>query len=208
MGFYANQLNSLYFQLPFILVMVTLFYNLFYLLFKYRVSLYLRKYSLLGIIFFMLLDGNFEQFGFYIFGELNYFFSIDFTHKLANLGILFILFILIIFSVGGLLYLKFHYKKLVNYFIQYYGPKTASLIFESGERMLFPLVFGCIHALLINKLLIQTISLAFLELCYLVVKIISFSQNLALKKMKVSLAFVGSGLRIIFIITFYVYNVT
>lgn len=65
---------------------------------------------------------------------------------MANVAIVFMLFLIIVFSVGGLLFLKFHYKKLIKYFVEYYGLSTAALFFESCERMIFPLLLGCVHA--------------------------------------------------------------
>ena len=72
--------------------------------------------------------------------------------------------------------------------------------------MLFPMFFGCVHALLCDNLLLQSLCLAVLELLYLLLRVVGFSQRLAQKKMKVTLAFVGSALRILFIFSFYVYD--
>jgi hypothetical protein len=72
--------------------------------------------------------------------------------------------------------------------------------------MIFPMIFGCLHALLISDLLTQTILLTSFEIAYLLLRIISFYKKKASKKMKISLAFMSSALRIIFINTFYLYN--
>jgi len=98
-----------------------IFYQIFEMLFKYRISVFFRKYSFYAIIFFMVFEGNVEQFAFDIFCELKLFMSINFTHKVANVVILLILFVIIIFSVSSLLWMKFHYKKLVKYFVEYYS---------------------------------------------------------------------------------------
>jgi len=128
-GFFANHLDFIYFQVPFSFLLISTFYLAFHLLFTYRISIVLRKYSLLATVLFVLFEGNVEEFAFYLFSELKYFFSINFTHKIANVVILYILFLMIIFSVAGLMWLKFHYNKLVKYFVEYYGCKLIGVVF-------------------------------------------------------------------------------
>jgi len=117
--------------MPFTLLNIYLFYQIFELLFRYKISIFFRKYSLFAIIFFAAFEGNIEQFAFDIFMEFKYFFSASFIHKIANVVILLILFVMLIFSVSSLLWLKFHYKKLVKYFLDLYGQDITSILFES-----------------------------------------------------------------------------
>ena len=111
-----------------------------------------------------------------------------------------------IFSVGGLLFFTFHYRKLVKYFLEdsKEGNMEAVLI-ESLERAIFPLVFGCVHALFIDNLALQTILLAGIELCYFLVKLCTLRSVTPRYKFKTSMFLVTSLLRLIFIFTFYLY---
>lgn len=68
MGFYANNLDFFYYELPFVLLIHLIFALLFKLLFNYRVSLLLRKYSFYGTMLFIVYEGNVEIFSFYFFG--------------------------------------------------------------------------------------------------------------------------------------------
>lgn len=68
-GFYANNLDFFFFELPFILAIHFLLNIIFKILFNYRVSLILRKYSLYGTLLFIIYEGNVEHFAFYFFAE-------------------------------------------------------------------------------------------------------------------------------------------
>ena len=89
----------------------------FRLLFNYRLSKYIRKYSFSGMLLLIIYEGNVEQFSFYFFNECKTLFSLNFSHKLANVALIFFFFFLIVFCVGGLLWFTFNYRKLVKYFL-------------------------------------------------------------------------------------------
>lgn len=90
---------------------------IFKLLFNYRVSLLLRKYSFYGTLLFIIYEGNVESFAFFFFAECRNLFSVDFVHKLANVFMVYFFFLLIIFVIGGMLWFTYHYKKLTKYFV-------------------------------------------------------------------------------------------
>ena len=91
---------------------------LFKMLFNYRISKYIRKYSFYGILLLIVYEGNIEQFSFYFFSECRNLFSRTWAHKMSRVLMLYFFFFLIIFAVGGLVWFKFHYKKLVKYFME------------------------------------------------------------------------------------------
>jgi hypothetical protein len=67
---------------------------------------------------------------------------------------------MIAFSVVGLFFFLYIYRKLAKYFLE--GSKGVSMeavILESLERAVFPLLFGCLHAVLIDDLTVQTLVL-------------------------------------------------
>ena len=82
---------------------------------------------------------------------------------MANVAIIFFFFFLIVFCVGGFLWFLINYRKLVKYFLEdsQYTNMTA-ITLESLERAVYPLLFGAIHAILIDNLAHQTITLGVL----------------------------------------------
>lgn len=81
-------------------------------------------------------------------------------------------FLLIVFVIGGMLWFRFHYRKLTKYFVEDFEVSVFSIVLESFERSIFPLLFGSIHILLMDDLKLQTILLLILEISYLSVRII------------------------------------
>ena len=116
-GFFANNLDFFFFELPLALLIYMVLVMVFKLLFNYRLSKYIRKYSFSGMLLFIIYEGNVEQFSFYFFNECRTLFSLNFSHKLANVALIFFFFFLIVFCVGGLLWFTFNYRKLVKYFL-------------------------------------------------------------------------------------------
>jgi hypothetical protein len=66
-GFFANNLDFFFYELPGIIIAYILLSLIFRALFNYRVSKYLRKYSFYGTMLFVIYEGNIEQFSFYFF---------------------------------------------------------------------------------------------------------------------------------------------
>ena len=63
----------------------------------------------------------------------------NFSHKIANVLMIYFFFMLVLFSVEGLLFCLFHLSKLVKYFIE--DSKTVSIkaiVIESLERSVYP----------------------------------------------------------------------
>ena len=119
---------------------------------------------------------------------------------------LYFFFILMVFGVGGLVWFTFHYRKLVKYFLE--DSKISNLkavSFEALERAIYPLIFGSLHALLIDHLLIQTIVLGIIESCYFSAKIYTLKSVIPRHKFKITLLMIASLLRIGFILTFYLF---
>ena len=117
-GFFANNLEFFFFELPGIILIYIVLALLFRLIFHYEVSKFIRKYSLYGLILLVIFEGNVEQFSFYFFSECRNLFSINFKHKLMRVFMLLFFWVLLVFTVGGLVWFKFHYKKLLKYFME------------------------------------------------------------------------------------------
>ena len=118
LGFFANNLDFFFYELPMSLVVLLVLLLVFKLLFNHRVSRYFRKYAFAGVFLFVLYEGNVEQFAFYFFMECRNLFSLNFSHKLVNIMLVYFFALLVLSSVGGLLWFLYHYRKLLKYFLE------------------------------------------------------------------------------------------
>ena len=151
-------------------------------------------------------EGNVELFAFYFFSECSNLFSFNFVHKLSNVFMIYFFFFVIVFSVGGLVWFYFHYKKLVKYFMEdSERVGLQAMLFETLERAVFPLLFGAVHALLLENLFVQSIVLFSLESLYFLTKIFTLSSSTPRYKFKVTMLALTSLIRLAFIYTLYMY---
>ena len=113
---------------------------------------------------------------------------------------------LIIFTIGGLTFFLVHYKKLVKYFMEDCRKVSLlAILLESLEKGVFPLIFGSIHALLLDNLLAQMITLGAVEAAYFFVKLVTLGSGTAKYHFKVVMLSLTSLLRLVLIATFYLY---
>ena len=186
-----------------------LLYGFFRLFFNYRVSKYFRKYAFSGVFLYIMYEGNVEQFAFFFFSECKNLFSANLSHKMANVLMIYFFFLLIVFSIGGLLWFYYHYRKLCKYFLEESKENNMeAVIIESLERSVFPLVFGCVHALFLDNLPLQTGILFAVEALYFTAKCFSLRSKTPDSKFKIVFLTVTSLCRIAFIISFYLYEST
>ena len=132
LGFFANNLDFFFYELPAIIIFYLIFFFSFRILFNYRISKNIRKYAFYGILLPIVYEGNVQQFSFYFFTECMNLFSCNVIHKLANVYMIFFFFLLMVFSVGGLLFFTFNYGKLIKYFLEdskFYNVKAV--VFQS-----------------------------------------------------------------------------
>lgn len=180
---------------------------IFKLLFNYRVSLILRKYSFYGTLLFIIYEGNIESFAFFFFAECQNLFSANFIHKMANVFMIYFFFLLMVFVIGGMLWVTFHYRKLTKYFVEDFTPSISSVVLESMERSIFPLLFGCVHILLKDNRPMQAVVLTAVEICYLAMRVVSLRSLRAERRLKIYLSYCASLMRLIFIGTFYLFDI-
>lgn len=81
-----------------------------------------------------------------------------------------------------------------------------AIIIESLERSVYPLIFGCVHALFLDYLGTQTIILGVVEFCYFMARIYALRSVTSRYKFKVCMFLISSLLRMCFIVTFYLYE--
>jgi hypothetical protein len=205
LGFFVNNLEFFYFELPSILLTYFALSLVFRLLFNFRVSVYFRKYAFYGTFLLILYEGNVEQLSFFFFSECRNLFSSNLSHKFANVIMIYFFFFVVVFSVAGLLFFFYHYRKLVKYFIEDSEKVSIeAVVLESLERSVYPLVFGSVHALFLDSLGLQTIILAVVETAYFLTKLFALRSKTPKSKLKVGLLLMTSLLRLGFIVSFYI----
>lgn len=88
---------------------------LFKLLFRYRISMLFRQYSLLGYVFCVFLDGKIEIMTFYFLSEALLLVSSSFLQKIKVVAIVLAYFLIFTFAVGSMMLFKVIYGKLLKY---------------------------------------------------------------------------------------------
>lgn len=117
-GFWSNNFDFFYYQMPVLLIIYLCLTILFKMLFNYRLSLLFRKYSFYGLLLVIVYEGNMEQFSFYFFLEIQELFGLSIWHKVANAFLVLFFFVAVVFAVGGLIWFKVYYRRLVKYFTE------------------------------------------------------------------------------------------
>ena len=82
------------------------------------------------------------------------------------------------------------------------------IILESLEKTVFPVFFGATHAMLYDHLVCQTIMIGVIELGYALTKIYSLKLTIIDNKFRVLMLFLTSALRIVFIVTLFLFEST
>ena len=109
--------------------------------------------------------------------------------------------------MGGFIFFFYHYRKLVKYFLEdSKETNMTALLLESLERAIFPLLFGCVHALFLSNLFTQTIVLFCVEALYLAARVYALLSIVPIYKFKVAMCLITSLIRLCFIGTFYLYK--
>ncbi len=141
-------LDFLIFNISLTLTFVFLYNRIFYLLFNYPVSIFLRSYSFWLILLDLLIQRNIEFFTFIICRSIQVMVNFNFTTKLFNTLTILLGFILIICVIGSYAFYYFQYRKLGRYFLynMYRFPSSYLLmIICDGIK---PFLKGLVHAML------------------------------------------------------------
>jgi hypothetical protein len=206
-GFFSNNLDFFFYELPGILLVYLLLFLAFRAIFKFKVSKYLRKYSFYGLLFLVVFEGNIEQFSFYFFTECSYLFSASLRHKFVNIFIIFFFFVMLVFAVGGLAWFRFHYRSMLKYFMEDSKKvRLRSILCESLERSAFPLLFGSVHALFIHDLAVQTVVLGTVEVAYFCAKLMGVRSRATRYRFKTVMLSATSLLRMVLILTLFLFE--
>jgi hypothetical protein len=108
----------------------------------------IRKFSFLGILMLMIFEGNVESLTYYSIGEMTLFFSSNLQHRFINVFIVYFQLITTIFSVGSPLLFKFHYRRLIFYFIEDKRNNIFGILCQTVDNGIICLLFGIVHQIL------------------------------------------------------------
>jgi hypothetical protein len=135
---------------PFFLLFIFCLYICFRITINYRVSLLLRKYCFLGIILLMPIEGNIEQYTFFIVNEFRVFFCFTFAQKLGNIFVLFFSFFIIVSSTAIYFIFWIYYKNKVKYLIGEANICLTGIFSYTIDKNFFCFILGIIHSCFIN----------------------------------------------------------
>jgi len=91
--------------------------TLFYILFNYKISRFLRKFSFKFTLFMMLLNNNIVYLAYASFHNVVVFFSFKFQDKLGQVIWILILYGMVLLSVAGFFLIYYLHEKLSKYFL-------------------------------------------------------------------------------------------
>ena len=153
--FIESTMTYFSFFVPITLVVVFFFNRIFYCLFDYEISKYLRPYCFWWVLFEIMIQNNVEYFSFLGFRSFDTSFSANFPSKFfILLGILMMFFVLIGSAASYFIYYS-EYGKLARYFLVNllrFPSSYALMVIMYGFR---PFLKGAIHAVLYDNWVLQ-----------------------------------------------------
>ena len=116
-GFISNNSTQILVNLP-IYIGLLIIANIGYILLRrYKVTVNLKKYTLYAIFVLMIIEGNTEQYAFYIFAEFKTFFSASFRHKMINFTLVWFFYFIIVSSTVIAWFFVIHYSRKAKHLI-------------------------------------------------------------------------------------------
>ena len=167
-----NLLDFLVFSVPLMVVLEFLYYKIFYCLFEYEISKYLRPYCFRLILIEILIQGNLEVFTFLGCRAFQVFFS--FTLVSTLMEIFTVVFVLLVVLVAICSYLGYYYQygKFARYFLaNMYRFKSSYLLMTIlfGVR---PFLKGIVHAFFFEQWTLQIWMLIGIEALAIIITIL------------------------------------
>ena len=149
--FLSSTVDFFVFFVPATLIFVFLSNRIFYCLFNYSISSYLRPYSFLLILFELLIQNNIEFFTFLSFRATSLSGSLNFSIKMLCVLAIVMLFLVVIGMAGSYFIYYIQYGKLGKYFLVNlfrFPSSYALMLVMYGVR---PFLKGAVHALLYEE---------------------------------------------------------
>ena len=165
--------SFLIFGVPPILVATLFFRGIFKCLFKYQISVYLRRYFfILPCLLQGLIEGNIGFFTYVFFRQAFLAFSFKFADKLAI--VMAVMFFFGVVMVACCFFLIFNHllKKKIGYFIYCFYRTFPSMVYLNLQLVMRGIVRGVIHSCLHNHYEIEIVFLCLMEAAMIVLAIV------------------------------------
>jgi hypothetical protein len=169
-GFVSNCYPFFVYNLPGTFFTYLVLFTLFKIVSRRPASRLIRTFSFFGVLITMIFEGNIESLTYYSIGEMNLFFSADFRHRLINIFITVFQFIITIVAVGSVLFFKYHYRRLIFYFIEDKRNNGLGVLCQTVDNGIICMLFGIAHQILFSRPQLQLFVLLFLECAWMVFK--------------------------------------
>jgi hypothetical protein len=167
-GIRLQLIDAIFIDFPMIVLIFAFGRAIFRLLDRYRLSILLRPFSLMGCLLIALLAGKIEVFTFHFLSEALSLISANFWHKLQTACIIFAYFTVFLFAVASMLLFRAIYGKTLKYMFDICKYPHSSYMFTTF-LLVFDVLLGFAHRLLLNFPLFQLCTLIVIEVICLVI---------------------------------------
>ena len=159
--------DSIFLDFPIIILFFVVGYAFFRIFYKSKFSLLFRPCSLIGCFLMALLAGKIELFTFHFLSEALFVVSMNYKYKLQLTGIIFVYFTIFLFAIASMLLFRAFYGKALKHIFDICKYPRSSYIFTTF-LMVFDVLLGFTHRLLLNFPFIQLCTLIFIEVICLI----------------------------------------
>ena len=165
----SSLLDFLVLFIPAILIIEYLFHKIFYCLFDYEISKFLRPYSFKLILVDLIIQGNVEYFTFLGFRSFNVLFTFNTNTTIMQVFSIFFMLVVLLVTICSYLGYYYQYGKYARYFLSnmYRFPSSYVLMtFVFGFR---PFLKGLVHAFFFEQWSLQIWLLTGIELLMVII---------------------------------------
>lgn len=166
-GILLEVADKLSLDLPITLILFSVGFLFFKLLYRKRISLIFRQYSLLCYFFYVFIDGRIEIMTFYFTSEALLLYSSSFLHKLQVVAIIYSYFLVFFFALTSMMLYRSTYGKLLKYVFHNCKKPLSSTPYMTISFGIYNIMLGFIHRLLLSYPLAQLYLLITVEMAHL-----------------------------------------
>jgi len=170
-------MGFLVYKLPCTIALFLLLFILYKITKKSSFSSLLRKYAFWGTFVTMITEGNIEVWAFYLTGELFSMFHFNFQQKIINALTTYFLFFVVLGSISSFVVFNFYYKRRIKYFLENNKVDINGVFSSTIDRGVIGLFTGIIHRVLLLHPRIQLMSLALIEILWIISRISFLRKN-------------------------------
>ena len=193
--------DLLFWQLPIAFLMFLIGKILFNFLYKYRISLFFRSFTMVGLLYLSLMEGKIEVYTFQFISEILFLNFNRFFKKVLLGGMVYFYFIFFILACTSMCIFIFLYGKRAKYLFDNCKPSLLSAYFCIFYSGFISISFGCTHRLLRNFPNVQLAVIIILEMVSVWTQILFLSGRNSENYSSSNLLLILTILRIFFYLT-------